>query len=187
MPSGKKAALGLKTERLILRPFQSDDLDLIQRLYCNDQILKYTPFDALSKSQAETHLEQIIRDWGQPPRFNYEMAVLLKETEERIGRAHIEIDPETDTGMIGSFLLPEYWGQGFATEIARALIDCCFDEFHLHRANALCNPKNIASWKVLEKCGMRREAYLREKVRYVKGGITSWEDELEYAILSSER
>ncbi len=80
MPLGKKAALGLKTERLILRPFQSDDLDLIQRLYCNDQILKYTPFDALSKSQAETHLEQIICDWGQPPRFNYEMAVLLRNT-----------------------------------------------------------------------------------------------------------
>ena len=187
MSDENTALMILETERLILRPFRNDDLELIQSLYCDGQLLKYTPFDAMSKPQAESHLEQIIRDWGQPPRFNHEMAVILKCSETRIGRAHIEIDQETDTGMIGSFLLPEYWGQGYATEIARALIDCCFDEFHLHRANALCNPKNTASWKVLEKCGMRRDAYLREKVRYVKGGITIWEDELEYAILSSER
>jgi len=88
MSSEKNKALVLETERLILRPFRSDDLDLIQRLYCDDQILKFTPFDALSKSEAENHLLNIIHDWGQPPRFNHEMAVLLKGTENRIGRAH---------------------------------------------------------------------------------------------------
>ena len=52
---------------------------------------------------------------------------------------------------------------------------------------ALCNPKNVGSWRVLEKCNMRREAHFIQKCKYVKGGNITWEDELEYAILESER
>ena len=177
----------VETKRLLLRPFREDDLELIRRLYCDEEILKYTPFDVMSASQAENHLDRIIRTFGRPPEFNHEMAVVLTRSNKRIGRTHIEVDKQTDTGMIGWFLLPEYWGLGYASEITMALIDQCFDGLRLHRVNAVCNPKNEASWHVLEKCGMRREAYLKEKCRYVKRGITSWEDELEYAILSSER
>lgn len=183
----KTDAMVLNTERLILRPFRRDDLDLIQRIFCDERVLKYSPYDTMTGSQAESHLERLIRSWGRPPGFNYEMAVLLKGTEERVGRAHIEVDQESDTGMIGWFLTPEHWGHGYATEMTYALMDCCFDELHLHRVNALCHPENRASWHVLEKCGMRREAHLRKKCRYVKGGVTRWEDELEYAILSFER
>ena len=177
----------IRTERLLLRPFRKDDLELIRGLYGSEEVLKYTPFDTMSADEAESHLESIIREWGRPPRCNYEMAVLLKDTGERIGRAHIEIDRDTDTGMIGWLLRPEHWGHGYATEMTGVLIEHCFDAFHLHRVNAVCNPENIASWRVLEKCGMRREACLRKKCRYVKHGVSRWEDELEYAILSSER
>ena len=177
----------LATERLILRPFRSDDLDLIRRLYCDEEVLKYTPFDSIREEDAKEFLARIIREWGQPPRYDYEMAVLRKDTEERIGRAHIETDRAADTGMIGWLLTPEHWGRGYATEITRALIDHCFDSFHLHRVNAVCHPENEASWHVLEKCGMRREAWYRKKCRYVKGGVSRWEDELEYAILDTER
>ena len=186
-PAGGNAGRSIQTERLILRPFRPDDLELIRRLYCDDEILKYMPLDTMREEDAEMHLARIIREWGQPPRCNYEMAVLLKDTEERIGRAHIEIDRDTDTGMIGWLLTPEHWGRGYATEITRALIDHCFDALRLHRVNAVCNPENEASWHVMEKCGMRREAYYRKKCRYVKHGVSRWEDELEYAILDSER
>lgn len=177
----------IKTERLLLRPFREEDLELVRRIYCDEEILKYTPFDVMSAPQAKSYLDRIIRTWGQAPEYNYEMAVVLQRSNERIGRTHIEVDKQTDTGMIGWFLLPEYCGQGYATEITMALIDHCFDVLGLHRVNAVCNPENEASWHVLEKCGMRREAYLRKKCRYVKRGVASWEDELEYAILSSER
>ena len=185
--SFKKEEIRLHTERLTLRPFRGDDLALIRRLYCDGQVLKYSPFDTLSSVQAEAHLERIIRSWGQPPEYNYEMAVLLKGSETRIGRAHIAVDRETDTGMIGCFLAPAHWGHGYGTEIACALIDCCFDVLHLHRANALCHPENLASRHMLEKCGMRLEAHFRKKCRYVKRGVTRWEDELQYALLASER
>ena len=176
----------IETERLTIRPFHPGDISLIQRIYGDEELLRYTPFDIMSKADAERQLENCIRDWGQPPGYNHEMIAILKEKEDSIGRTHIEIDQETDTGMIGWFILPEHSGRGYATEITRALIRHCFEEFKLHRVNAVCNPENKQSWHVLEKCGMRREAYLRKKCRYVKNGVVSFEDELEYAILKEE-
>lgn len=177
----------IETERLLLRPFQRDDLELIERLYCDEEILRFTPFDTLTKAGAAAHLDRIIREWGQPPACNYEFAVLLKDGGEKIGRTHIEIDRETDTGMIGWFLLKEHWNRGYATELTDALIDHCFDVLRLHRVNAVCNPENAASRRALERCGMRPEAFLRQKCRYVKRGAAHWEDEMEYAMLASER
>ena len=88
--------------------------------------------------------------------------------------------------MIGWLLLKEHRGKHYASEMTEALLAFCFDELGLHRVNAVCNPENVASWKVLEKAGMRREALLKQKCRYVKNGVTTWRDELEYAILASE-
>ena len=176
----------LETERLLLRPFANEDLDLICRIYSDEEILRFTPFDTMDREQAKAHLQQVMRDWQAEPRLSYEMAVLLKESGEMIGRAHILIDPETDTGMIGGLLLQQYWGNHYATEFAKALIHCCFDELGLHRVNAVCNPENIGSTTLLEACGLRREAWLREKCRYIKNGVVSWHDELEYAILAAE-
>ena len=66
------------------------------------------------------------------------------------------------------------------------MIRYCFEELHLHRVNAVLSPENIASWKMLEKCGLRREALMLQKCRYVKKGVTTWHDELKYAMLDSE-
>lgn len=176
----------IETERLVIRPYCRDDLALIQRIYGDEDLLRFTPFDTMSGDVARQHLESCISSWGQPPGYNHEMVAFLKEEGVSIGRTHIEIDQETDTGMIGWFILPEYSGRGYATEITRALIRHCFEVFRLHRVNAVCNPENKESWHVLEKCGMRREAYLKKKCRYVKNGVVSFEDELEYAILREE-
>ncbi|MCR5090972.1 MAG: GNAT family N-acetyltransferase [Oscillospiraceae bacterium] len=176
----------IETPRLFIRPFEESDLDLIYRIYSDEELLRYTPFDTMDRAQAGQHLRRIMEDWRREPCLSMEFAVCLRETGAKIGRTHILTDPETDTGMIGTFLLQEYWGVRYATEIAEALIACCFNRLGLHRVNAVCNPENTASWKVLEKCGLRREALLLEKCRYVKNGVISWHDELEYAMLASE-
>lgn len=176
----------IETKHLIIRPFEAADFDLIYRVYSDEEILKYTPFDTMDRKLAKQHLKKVMGEWEENPHLSYEFAVCLREDQAKIGRAHILIDPETDTGMIGMLLIQEYWGKNLATEIAEALIRHCFTILHLHRVNAVCNPDNIASWKMLEKCGLRREALLLQKCRYVKKGIISWHDELEYAMLDSE-
>lgn len=176
----------IETERLILRPFEAKDLDLIYGIYSDSEILRFTPFDPMSKEQAKQHLCRIMEDWKRIPCLSYELAAIRKKSGEKIGRTHILIDPETDTGMIGWLLRKEHWGQHYAGEMTEALLLYCFRELHLHRVNAVCNPENTASWSVLEKAGLRREALMKQKCRYVKNGITSWHDELEYAMLAEE-
>ena len=50
----------IETERLLLRPFCGEDLKLIKRLYCDERVLRYTPFDTLSAEQAETYQDRLI-------------------------------------------------------------------------------------------------------------------------------
>lgn len=177
----------IETERLMLRPFTMDDFDIIYRLYSDEEILRYMPNDIMDEEQAGKHLERIVSDWDEVPLVSCEMAVILRETQQKIGRTRFHMDEETDTAMLGWLLLQPYWGQHLATEMTRAMIDYAFDTIGVHRVSALCNPDNIASWKAMENCGMRREAHYRKKVRYVRHGVPSWEDELEYAILREER
>lgn len=179
----------METERLILRPFEEtkEDLQLILALYTDPEIMRFVPYDLLNREQAETHLKRIASEWKQEKPRNFEMAVILKDGQIPIGRAHYHLNGETDSAMIGGMLLKPWWGGGLAREMALAMIDCCFDELNLHRVYGLCHPDNIASWKMMERCGMRREAYFRKNVRYVKHGEERWEDELAYAILKEER
>ena len=177
----------IETQRLILRPFGEEDLDIIYRVYSDEEVLRYTPFDPMDREKAQALLDTMTAEWKKPEPENREMAVIRKDTGEKLGRCHAQYDPEKDSAMIGWFLKQEAWGNGFGTEIAKALIDYCFDELKVHRVWAICNPANPASWRVMEKCGMRREGYFREKCRYEKKGMVTWEDELEYTILASER
>jgi RimJ/RimL family protein N-acetyltransferase len=177
----------IETERLLLRPFCPEDLDILEAIYCDGEILTYTPFDVMNPSQVREHLSRIVQDWERQPPQSLEFVMVMKENGEKIGRCHILIDPECETGMIGWLLRREYRGRHYARESGEALIDYCFDELGLHRVNAVCNPENLASRRVLEHCGLRLEACLRQKCRYIKQGAVSWHDELEYALLASER
>ena len=103
------------TEHLWIRPFEAADVELIYRIYSDEEVLRYTPFDPMNMEQAEKHLCHVIEDWQQETILSYEFAVCLKTNGTGIGRAHILIDPETDTGMIGTLLIQDYWGNHFAT------------------------------------------------------------------------
>ena len=174
------------TERLTIRPMDENDIDLIFSLYSDETILRYSPFDMMDFPAAKEHLSCILREWSEPAPSNLEYAVVRKQDGISIGRCHIERDMNTDTAMIGCHLLQQFWRQGYAREICRALMDYSFRTLGVHRVNALCNPENIGSRRVLERCGMRLEAHFRKKCLYVKHGIRFWQDELQYAILREE-
>jgi RimJ/RimL family protein N-acetyltransferase len=86
-------------------------------------------------------------------------------------------------GSIGYLVDPAYAGRGFATEIVLALLSLAFDDLGLHRVTAGCFAANIASWRVMEKAGMRREQH---------GVKDSWHEELgwidgyTYGVLAEE-
>ena len=176
----------IETERLILRPFERGDLDIVLELYSDEEIMKYMPFPVADHEMARQLLERFAAGWKVTPQINYEMAVVCKETNEKIGRAEITRNYSEESAMIGWMLVKNAWGKGFASEIADAQIEYCFKELKVHRVYALCHPDNTASWKVMEKCGMHKEAHYIQKCRYNKADGVRWEDELEYAVVRTD-
>ena len=176
----------LETKRLLLRPFCEEDADIIYQIYGDAEIMHYTPFDAMSREQAEAHLQKVVRGWKKVPQVHYEMAVIVKETGEKIGRCHLQIEKETDSAMVGWMLLKKDWSKGYGTEMTEVLLDYAFDVLQVHRVFAHCHPDNEKSWRLMEKYGMRREACFKERCRYTKNGVSFWQDEVVYGLLRRE-
>ena len=84
--------------------------------------------------------------------------------------------------MIGFTVARAHQRQGYAREIVSALFDYFFGVMELHRVSADCDPRNSASWGLMESLGMRREAHHCRSL-WFKG---QWADEYIYAILREE-
>ena len=177
----------IETKRFILRPFNRDDLDIIIGLYSDEKIMKYMPGPVMDMDMAQNQLDKNVAGWKVSPQVNYEMAVVRKDTDQKIGRAEITRNYSEESAMIGWLLLESEWGKGCAAEIANALIEYCFNELQVHRVYGLCHPDNTGSWKTMEKCGMHREAHYIQKCKYTKADGIRWEDELEYAIIRTDK
>ena len=77
---------------------------------------------------------------------------------------------------------PEYWGNGFATETVKRIIQFGFEDCKLHRIEAGVATQNLASIKVLEKAGMKCEG-IRRKILPIRG---EWKDNYHFAILEDD-
>ena len=188
----------ITTDRLLLRPFEEGDFDILHRLYGDAEVMRYTPFETESPAQSAAHLSRILVDWKREPLLSREYAVVLREdcdpeggvstgSETKIGRCHILLDTAEEGGraMIGWLLVQEAWGKGYATEIASALLAYCFDTLHLREVYGLCHPDNAATRRVMEKCGMSLREHRHAFVEYKKNGRRFLQDELEYTAASS--
>lgn len=84
---------------------------------------------------------------------------------------------------IGWCLDPAYHGQGLGTEAVAALLRICFDGLGLRRVVANCFAANVASWRLMERLGMRRELYAVRESLHRSG---EWLDAMGYALLADE-
>jgi RimJ/RimL family protein N-acetyltransferase len=103
---------------------------------------------------------------------------------DAVSQSHVPDGPwRAAEGGLGYLVDPAQAGKGFATTIASALLDLAFRELRLHRVTAGCFADNTASWKVMEKLGMRREQH---SVKDAWHGDLGWVDGFTYAILADE-
>ena len=117
------------------------------------------------------------------PRRKFQLAATLKKNAKLIGNCGIRMDTaDAHQADIGYEFSPEYWGKGYATEAAQAMVRFGFNAFRLHRIWSWCIADNRRSARVLEKLGMQLEGRLREN-EYFKG---RWWDTLMYGMLESE-
>ena len=173
----------ITTERLILREFTEDDWEAVLSYQRNPLYLRYYHWTDRMAEEVRDFIGMFLANQKIIPRTKFQLATTLKATDQLIGNCGIRMQSiDAQQADIGYELDPNYWGQGYATEAARALVDYGFSHLGVHRIWASCVADNLASAHVLEKLGMRLEGRLREN-EYYKG---RWWDPLVYAILDYE-
>jgi RimJ/RimL family protein N-acetyltransferase len=172
----------LETNRLVLREFEAGDWEAVHEYASDPQVVRYVEWGPNSEEDTRAFLQYALTPPEQPRR-QCSLAIVLKAEGRLIGGCSIAVsNPEQREGWIGYIFNRDFWGQGYATETARALVAFGFEQLGLHRILATCDPENVASARVLEKAGMRREGHLREHL-WQKG---KWRDSYLYAILERE-
>lgn len=168
----------LNTERLRIRPYDLADVPSLHQLIGVREVAAnllrvphpYTEQDARS----------FINSSKESPEARF--AVILRSEDIVIGGIGLDIDPSHPRAELGYWLGVPYWGHGYATEAATAVLEYGFQTLGLHRIWASAFHYNEPSAKVLRKIGMKHEGCLRQHV--LKWG--QFIDLEMYAILRSE-
>lgn len=155
----------LTTERLILRPFVLEDAPAVQRLAGDRAVADTTeriphPYkDGMAEAWIAKH-PQGFRD-----RKECTFAVVLRDGQQVIGAVSLTLAMAHSRGELGYWIGREYWGHGYCTEAARAVVEFGFAELALHRVQARHLTRNPASGRVMAKLGMTHEGRLRQHTR----------------------
>lgn len=167
----------ISTERLQIRPFQADDWTAVYAYLSNPQVTAWLPEGQLDQAQTQVFVTE---NQGEETKA---YAVTLRGADVLVGHLvyHLWFAPRTYE--LGWVFHPDYQGRGYATEAARALLQHSFATLQAHRVIATCQPQNIASWRVMEKLGLRREGHFRQCI-YRRDDL--WWDEYFYALLAAE-
>jgi RimJ/RimL family protein N-acetyltransferase len=138
----------LETERLTLRSPTLADVNAIARLADDRRIAVNT---RLPYPYSQNHAIEFVRHLASKPR---EVAFLVEHNHTPVGMVGADWR-EADTPELGYWLGVDHWGQGFATEAARAAIDFTFEEFDIAFIRSNARVTNPASRNILEKCGFQ--------------------------------
>ena len=143
----------IETSRLILRTFTELDAKLIYELNQDPDVIKYTHDSIKDLAHASEVLTRTILP--QYALYNHgRWAVHLKTTLEFLGWCGLKYSAELNEIDLGYRFKKAAWGKGYATEAAYASIKYGFNKLGVKRIVGKAEIDNIASWKVLEKCGM---------------------------------
>ena len=152
----------LETERLLLRRVNSNDVKEIFALRSNPETMKYIPRPLVKTDEdALEHIAMIDSKIDSNEGINW--AITLKDNPKLIGViGHYRIKPENYRAELGYMLLPEYHGKGIVSEAVKEAVKYGFQVMKLNSLEAIIDPENYASAKVLEKNGFIKEAHLKE-------------------------
>ncbi len=152
----------IETERLLLCTWEPEDWRAFLRLTTDPQVMRYIHTAALwSEEQTRAFVAQQIAYQQQLGFCMWEMA--RKPGGELIGMCGLKPLGSTPEIEIGWWLLPEYWGNGLATEAAAAALRYGFEQARLERIVAVAQPENAASVRVMEKIGMQYAEHTMHK------------------------
>ena len=169
----------IRTKRLLLRPFRESDYDDLFEFLSQLEDDEFEGYPGITCENGRQHLAY---------RLGSEefCAMELKESGKVIGNICCG-NRDFAAREVGYIVNKHYQQQGYAAEALSAVIAQAFRE-GAHRVYAECDPRNVPSWKLLEKVGMRREAHFRQNIWFRRdgNGAPVWKDTLIYAILEND-
>jgi [ribosomal protein S5]-alanine N-acetyltransferase len=173
----------ITTKRLVLRPFTADDRPAVLHYQRDPRYLRFYHWDDRTPDAVQAFVQRFLDAQAEEPRRIFQLAITLRGDNRLIGNCGVRMETAgAREAELGYELDPDYWGNGYATEAARAMLRWGFAELGLHRIAAQCIAENMASARVLQKLGLQLEGRLRENV-WMKG---RWWDTLVFAILDRE-
>jgi RimJ/RimL family protein N-acetyltransferase len=169
---------------LLLREASAEDVE---------SLLRFRNDPALNRFMLRTHVdpETFRREWAAVPESPTDFSCVADRDGQVVAMGFLDvIDGMGQPGMplrteavIGYVVEPASWGQGIASDLVVGLLDAAFGPLGLRRVTASCNADNLASVRVLEKAGMRREQHGIADSWHAELG---WVDGYQYAMLAPE-
>ncbi len=172
----------LQTDRLVLRPPATAYLSDIQRLIGAWEIADTT------LNIPHPYENGMAEEWFKDQAERYEkgegvhFCIFRRADETLMGGVSLRLDARHQRAELGYWIGVPFWGQGYATEAARATVDYGFNTLGLNRIEALHFTRNPASGRVIQEIGMTHEGCLRQHVRR----WDQFEDLAAYGILKQE-
>jgi RimJ/RimL family protein N-acetyltransferase len=173
------------TKRLLIRPAELSDLEATWR---------FRKIPAVSEwlSSATTEFDVYRAKFEDPARLSHTLVFeldglvigdLMLRVEDGWAQAEVADRAKAVQAELGWCIDPAYSGHGYASEAVSALIEVCFTTLGLRRITANCFADNTASWRLMERLGMRRELYTVRESLHRSG---EWLDGMGYALLVDE-
>lgn len=167
----------LSTKRLLLRDYKSEDWERVHIYGSDPEFSQYELWGPNTLDDTHKFVNEMVEQSISNPRFKFDFAICLKDSGVLIGGCGIRRETElSQVANLGWAINPEFQNNGYATEAAKALIDFGLNTLKLSVIYATCDTRNLASFKVMEKLGMKQvgmingdkkvKGYLRDSYRY---------------------
>lgn len=157
-------AIELHSGNCTLRSLCEDDNDLMARMFASPEVVRFSRINPLSDDEARA----MLLDWLSAPDDAY--WTVLDSNERKIGVIFLRnVNLAHRAAEVGYMLTRESWGKGFASTIVRMAVRHGFGNMGLCRIEAYVSTGNVASLRVLEKCGFVKEG--RRRADAFKNGV----------------
>ena len=169
----------LLANKIYLRPIIKSDYSAIKFYRQDPENCRY-----IRPAESDAKTMDIVEQLSQPWHFSVGhwngLAICLQSDHSLVGEIAFRIeDWQNQRAELGYRLSGEVAGQGIGTEAANLLVDYLFQELGFFKLMARCDPRNIASFRIMEKLGFVREAFFKQ--HYLVGG--EWTDQYDYGLL----
>lgn len=168
----------LNTKRIKFREIEQKDLKHLHRLLTDKDVNKYIPLPKMTIEKTTDLLSSIINDKNLIDRERFFFILEDLNNSKTIGSIVLKRTDKNNTAILGYSFFKEFWGKGYASEAAVAMVEYGLNSIKLKRIESSCVPSNPASERVLLNCKMKYET-TKEKSLLIHN---TWYDERYYYI-----